>query len=293
MQTSDLLTTTDVCITLGLTPARVQRLVKEGHLEIVGETSLRHGDIHLFHRNQIEDLAPRLPRILRRWEEAENLKRGAGNAALMRARRQRAAPRIAKSKESFINFLASLPTRQADLLKSCYYLYHLNHYAKSGGSYLYDYKENVMRIITRHFDLDDGLEVSLVEGRHRVDLCPSCKDRARRQGSTYVDYARQSGGCKTCRRDTRYYSLFEFSIHCGDYRFCFHTPYQVARKWFPRDFHVPTKDNARQHEGGFAFGRPISEAEAKAVSLDETLDELSAFIEEYDHLPTTPRAETR
>lgn len=49
----------------------------------------------------------------------------------------------------------------------------------------------------------------------------------------------------------------------------------------------------RQHEGGFAFGRPISEAEAKAVSLDETLDELSAFIEAYDRLPITPRTGTR
>lgn len=42
-----------------------------------------------------------------------------------------------------------------------------------------------------------------------------------------------------------------------------------------------------------AFGRPISEAKAKAVSLDEILDELNAFIEKYDCLPVISRAGTR
>lgn len=32
--------------------------------------------------------------------------------------------------------------------------------------------------------------------------------------------------------------------------------------------------------------------QAKAVGLDETLDELSAFIETYDRLPITPRRNT-
>ena len=279
---NDLLTTTDVCNTLGLTPARVQRLVKEGHLEVFREASLKHGNILMFRQAQVDSLAGRLPRILRNWEETEHIRRGAGNAALARAGRQRAAAEIMKRKEHFVTFLDSLPLRQASLLRACYYLYHLNHYAKTGGSYLYDLKENVMRVIAQNFADEEGMEISMVEGRHRVELCPSCKNKARRQGRSYVEYARQSGGCKTCRRDKSYYSLFEFSIHCGNYRFCFHTPYPLARKWFPRERQIPDRKQADRHEGGFAFGRPITEAEARAVSLDETLEELNSFIDEYD-----------
>lgn len=65
----------------------------------------------------------------------------------------------------------------------------------------------------------------------------------------------------------------------GEHRFCFHAPYSTARKWMKSTEALPRKVRGWGKEEGCPFDRPISEFEARAVSLEEVIRELEFFAE--------------
>lgn len=71
-----------------------------------------------------------------------------------------------------------------------------------------------------------------------------------------------------------------FTVEYGEHRFCFHTPYYTAKKWFVNAGELPRRERERGIEGARPFGRPISEAEARAVTLEEVIRELESFVGE-------------
>ncbi|WP_337999124.1 helix-turn-helix domain-containing protein [Desulfofalx alkaliphila] len=277
-----LLTTAEVCKILGITPTKLRRLTHEGYLEVEEITKMKHGDLHLYHPAEVDKLQLQMPRILRRWESEENTAMGAKKAALMRSNRINAAHGLKSRKEEFLLSLDLAPEKTANLLRASYFLFHLNHYAKAGNHYLYDLKEKVLKKFVEHYNEEHGLTISLVQGGQRVLLCPSCKRKARRQRKSYHDYARMTGGCPWCIKNDRYYSLYEFTVKYAEHRFCFHTPYNVAKKWL-KDKATTTKFRAQRYEMGTAFGRPIFELEAQAIPLQEVIDELNYFLEHLDY----------
>lgn len=272
-----LLTTAEVCRTLGITPSKLKRLTSEGYLKVEETAHLKHGKVHLFKSSMVEKLVPQLPRILRRWHWEENNNIGAKQAAEMRTSMYNAVQSIKDQKEEFLASLELVPEKTAYLLRASYYLFHLNHYAKAGNDYLYDLKEKVLKAFVNNFNQNHGLSIYYIQGGQKIYLCSACKKKARKQNQSYRNFARLTGGCPRCTRDDRFYSLYEFIVEYAEHRFCFHTPYLIARKWF-KGHQIPVKFKTQRYEMGKTFGRPVLEPEAKAIPLHEVISELEDFL---------------
>jgi len=277
----NLLTTAQVCRILGVTPHEVYRLATEGYLEVKNFIRYKHGDLPLFSGDQVEAVRRQMPKILRRWEGEESARKGA-QAAWTRLKRWRSCYYTRLRKEKFLRALEEFSEKTALLLRASYYLYHLNHYAKAGESYLYDLKEKVLAVMAAKFGSEDGLKIFFVPGPPRIRLCAACRRRARREKRSYLEFASFTGGCPHCQKDEDYYSLYEFVVEGGEHRFCFHSPAQVARKWL-KGRQVPEKEGY-EREGGYPFGRRIYPGEAAAVNLAEVIDELEEFLRVAEEL---------
>ncbi len=274
------LTTAQAADLLNITPAAVRRLVREGLLEVKHTRRYKFGLDQSFDRAAVEKLLPRLPEFKRKWHAEEDLRLGAKKAAFKRLEDQKKTRAYQGFKERFLLSLEDYPERVALLLRTSFFLYHLNHYAKGGEEYLYDLKEETLKKMSEKFTSLEGLEVILVEGGEKIYLCETCRLKARSMGLDYVKYKSVQGGCPRCRKESDYYSLFEFRVKYGDHFFCFHTPYQVAKSWLKDPLELPCKTHVPGREEARAFGRPITEAEALAVSLEEVIRELEVFTGE-------------
>lgn len=276
--TGKYLSTAEASETLGITPAAVRRLVREGLLEVKDTRRYKSGEDYYFDRGEVQDLLPRMPEFRRKWQCEEDNRLGAKRAALMRLSAVKKNRRHKDIKTKFLLSLESYPEKTAALLRASFFLYHLNHYAKGGEEYLYDLKEKVLKKFLCNFSPAEGLEVSLIKGGPKIYLCAACRSKAKNMGVNYNKYKSIYDGCPQCRKETDYYSLFEFKVEYGEHRFCFHTPYDIARKWFEDGSGLPDSTRERGKEEAFPFGRPISEAEARAVTLDEVTRELISFL---------------
>jgi hypothetical protein len=52
----------------------------------------------------------------------------------------------------------------------------------------------------------------------------------------------------------------------------------LTRKWFENMDELPKRSREKGKEEALPFGRPISEAEARAVTLDEVIRELKSYL---------------
>lgn len=274
------LTTAQAANLLNITPNAVRRLVRDGLLEVKYTRHYKFGEDQSFDRIAVENLLSRIPEFKRKWHAEEDLRLGARKAAFKRLENQKKARAYQGFKERFLLSLEDYPERVALLLRVSFFLYHLNHYAKGGEEYLYDLKEESLKKIAEEFTPLEGLEVSLVEGGGKIHLCETCRLKARTMGLDYVKYKSVHGGCPRCRTESDYYSLFEFRVKYGEHFFCFHTPYQVAKGWLKNLSELPCKTYLSGREEARPFGRPITEAEALAVSLEEVIRELESFTGE-------------
>lgn len=262
---------------LGVTPSGIRRLVRDGFLEVKDTRSYKFGQNYYFDPGDVERLLPRIPDFKRKWQAEEDVRLGAKRAAFRRLNAEKKAREYQQVKEQFLSSLEHYPEKGAALLKASFYLYHLNHYAKGGEGYLYDLKEKVLKKFMEEFSAGEGLEVLFVEGEQKILLCPSCRRKAQNMDLGYIRYKSAHGGCPRCQKESDYYSLIEFRVRYGEHSFCFHTPYHIARGWLKDPLELPHLTSARGKEGACAFGRPITEAEAMAVSLEEVIGELERF----------------
>lgn len=275
------LSTAQVGEFLGVTPSRIHRLVQDGLLEVKDTRLYKFGKNYYFDRTDVERLLPRIPGLKRKWQAEEDARLGAKRAAFKRLHAEKKARQYQHLKEEFFSSLEHYPEKPAALLRASFYLYHLNHYAKGGEEYLYDLKEKVLKEFTKRFSAEEGLEVLFVEGGQKIlSLCDSCRQKALKMGLDYTRYKSTHGGCPRCKKRSDYYSLFEFRVRYGEHSFCFHTPYNVARNWLNNPAGLPQKTRTMGEEEGRTFGRPITEAEAMAVSLEEVIGELERFLGE-------------
>lgn len=276
-----LMTPAQVCQLLRITPDQINSLLERGWLEVAFIDKMRNGEMRLFDKSKIDSLIPQMPNIRRAWMAEDNHRYGGSAAARKRENDRRQAEELKNRKQRYLSELSDCPEPYDRILRACFYLYHLNHYAKRGESYLYDLKEHVLRILSRLEGLaGPAITVYFVPGSERVRLCSRCQERAGRLNKTRPEYIRLYGGCPQCTRDSNYYSLYEFVVAYDNYRFCFHVPYTAARKWF-RNQPPPPKEGRAKREGFTVFGRPILAAEAQAVELIEVIEELESFIQRF------------
>jgi hypothetical protein len=274
----ELLTTAQACRELGLTPAKVMRLADEGYLEVSAKSKQKYGEVYLFHSGQVSLLKDQIPKILSKWASEENIRHGARKAGINRAVEPISAREVRKRRDEFLASLAHLPEEAAKLLEISFYLYHLNHYAKSGHQYLYELKERALKHLVRNYINSPHLQITLVQGQQRADLCPGCRSRANKLNLSYGEYAKSYEGCPRCRKQKSYYDLFEFNIQYQNHRFSFHTPFSAARKWFPGRNSLPRQYRGHLQEQGLTFGRPITEREARALPMDEVIKALENLL---------------
>jgi hypothetical protein len=274
------MSTAEVSDALGITPSSVHRLVREGFLGVKDTKQYKSGLESYFDCSEVNKLLSMMPALRRKWQQAEDSRLGAKKAAFQRADAAEKAVRHTVIKKNFLLSLENYPERAAALLRASFFLYYLNHYAKGGEKYLYDLKEKILKRFQSDFSAEDGLEVFFVEGEQKVLLCTSCRLKAQSMGLDYIKYKTNFGGCPQCRKEEGYYSLFEFRVDNGEHRFYFHTPYNIARKWFENIDELPKKAHEKRKEEALPFGRPISEAEARAVTLKEVITELNSYLGE-------------
>lgn len=281
----ELLNPAQISQALGITPNNIKRLTVEGYLEVQKQVNFKNGVMQLFKNTQVQALIPSMPRIKQAWERYDNYHQGGNRMARARNYRHQSYRDKINRKEQFFNSLKDLPPDRQVILSTAYYLYYLNHYAKAGSSYLYDLKETVLHTLVKNYYLrGEWLNVSFIEGTNKIALCPECRAKANNQHLSYLEYLDNTGGCLKCAREYKYYSLYEFTVSCQDYRFCFHTPYATAKKWFSKNALPPHKE-CPEREGAYAFGRAIYDSEAKAVELIEVIDELQEFLALFDIAP--------
>ena len=236
--TNDYLTPAQVCQVLKLTPRQVQMLVASGSLKVARKIAYKHGSMEVFEPKQVRQVALELPQIRRRWDSESTAALGARKAAYNRAKERQNTLVLRERKQKFLDSLDAFSDYMAGILRVCYYLYHLNHYAKHGHPYLYDFKERVLRFLWLQREPNSTaasglLRVSFIPGAPRIKLCLDCRIKARQQYQTQVEYIKLEGhSCTQCSREEYYYSLYEFTLDYGEYHFCYHVPYSVARKWF-------------------------------------------------------------
>lgn len=276
--TGKYISTAEVGETLGITPSSVRRLVREGVLEVKSIKQYKTGEEYYFDSSEVNNLLPRMPDLKRKWHHEENRRLGAKRAAFKRVYDVEKALRHTGIKKSYLLSLENYPEKAAVLLRASFFLYHLNHYAKAGEEYLYDIKESVLKKFLADFSAAEGLEIYFIEGGQKIQLCAGCRSKAQKMGLSYLTYKTSRGGCPQCRKEEDYYSLFEFRVEYGEHRFCFHTPFSIARKWFENMGELPQKAREKGKEEALPFGRPISEGEARAVTLDEVIRELRSYL---------------
>ncbi len=281
----ELLNPAQISQTLGITPNNIKRLTGEGYLEVQKQVNFKNGVMQLFTRTQAHGLIPAMPRIKQAWERYDNYHQGGNRMAKARTYRHQSYRNKVNRKEQFLNSINELSQDRQAILIAAYYLYYLNHYAKAGSSYLYDLKETVLHtLVKNYYHRDKCFKISFIEGTNKIALCPECRAKANNQHLSYLEYLDKTGGCLKCTREYKYYSLYEFTIGCQDYRFCFHTPYATAKKWFNKHTMPPRKE-CPEREGAYAFGRAIYDSEAMAVELIEVIDELQKFLAVFEIEP--------
>jgi hypothetical protein len=175
----------------------------------------------------------------------------------------------------------------APLLRAAFYLFHLNHYAKTypeERDRLYALKSEVLQRMVARYPRRVALAYLVGEDRIRVWLCDECRAAARSGGHRYPDFVRMRGACSKCFAqvlEREYYSLVEFSMQGEECGFRFHLPRQVAAQWLPGLAELPRRGRNRDEarDSMLAFGRRVSRGEEEVVPMQVAVRELEAFLQ--------------
>lgn len=188
----------------------------------------------------------------------------------------------------FMENIAQLP--ESKLLQTCFYLFHLNHYAKTYAENRAELYQLKRRVIKKLFNENvDIIKPTYLLGpdRNKVWLCEDCKDNCRSMGISFNHYIRQEYYCSKCFvqvLEKEYYSLFEFHLNIENHRFTFHLPKSLAQKWL--DWRLLPQSNRRAQfyqDRMYLYGRRISRVEEKAFPLPRITEYLSQYLNGNNH----------
>lgn len=186
--------------------------------------------------------------------------------------------------DRFMESVANHPDEE--LLKTAFYLFHLNHYAKKYQEQSKDLYALKNQVIRKMYQTNpDKIEAIYLVGpdRQKVWLCEDCKDSSRTAGISYVSFIRKEYYCPKCfvqSVEKEYYSLVEFLIITPEHRFTFHLPQNVARKWL-KDIHkLPQeiRETGRSIDKMYLYGRQIGRIEEKVFPLNMIIEKLEDYL---------------
>jgi hypothetical protein len=173
-----------------------------------------------------------------------------------------------------------------DFIQCCFYLFHLNHYAKTypkDSTYLYRLKTQVLKKM--YLDNPGLLAAAYLNGpdRYRVWLCEDCKEAAQMSGLSYAAYIKNEYFCPKCSLqavDKEYYSLIEFRVRSGDFKFTFHLPLALAEPWIGKLSDLPQWDRktGNYSDRMYMYGRPVSPVEEKVFPINMIINKLENYL---------------
>jgi len=186
--------------------------------------------------------------------------------------------------DRFLENIAGLPGEE--VLKISFYLFHLNHYAKrypEQARDLYRLKNRVLKKLYQ--ENPDFIQLRYLVGpdRKRIWLCDDCKDSARSAGLTFVEYLKKGYYCPKCfvqAVEPEYYSLYEFIIAQGNYRFVFHLPRSSAGRWLKNvsDMEQGRRETGPYEDHMYLYGRASTRIEEKSFPLPMVREALTAYL---------------
>lgn len=194
--------------------------------------------------------------------------------------------RLNKAVDHYEQFLEEIGLNcYAPLLEASFYLFHLNHYAKSyidKSKELYGLKKQVLKMMLEEYRPLFNVTYLLGPDRKKVWLCEDCKANARKAGIPFTEYARREYHCSKCyvqNLEKEYYSLIEFDLALEGHRFSFHLPLSAAR--FVKDLHLVNQAIRKTwayNDLMFIYGRPVSRVEEQVYPLTMIVDGLQQFL---------------
>lgn len=215
----------------------------------------------------------------------------AKQARLGGARGRTGYSRVIRAMNHYDRFLENIAgSPQENLLKTCFYLFHLNHYAKTypdRSRQLYSLKNRVIRKMWQENREAVQCRYLLGPDRRRIWLCDDCKDSARSAGMSFVEYLKKGYSCPNCfiqSVEPEYYSLVEFEIVSQHYRFVFHIPRVSARRWMNNLEDLPqlNRETGQDDDQMYLYGRRATRVEEKSFPLGMVVEALTRYLTPTD-----------
>lgn len=276
---STMLTVSQIAKMYKISNRQVHDLIDRGYLSVAElHRNANQGITYLFSENEINrlDIYSLLADMRDNPARTVNRSRKSGDFKKLL--------RVMNYYDRFLEEASTLP--EGKVLEICFYLFHLNHYAKTypeRSKKLYHLKKRVLRKLYTEASSLVQTRYLLGPDRRKIWLCEDCKDSANSAGLSYIAYLRQGYHCPKCEvqaLEKEYYSLFEFQVHYGNYHFTFHLPRSAAIRWIPEPHNLPQNQraDARYDDSMYLYGRRISRIEEKGFPLDMIVEKLSHYV---------------
>lgn len=275
-----MLTISDVARKYNISNRQVHDLVNYGYLNVARVARNQHQGInYLFSENQLNNID--IHSYLAEIYDKKNNNHYPGGTKSSDFKKVRYA---INHYDRFLQNIEDYPEKE--LLKVCFHLYHLNHYAKKYSDKsreLYYLKSQVLRKIYLSNSILLTTKYLTGSDRKKIWLCEDCKDSARSAGLSYITYIRQELYCPNCfisSIEKEYYSLVEFRLNTSDYGFNFHLPRSTAIKWMTDIDQLPQENRktGKYDDQMYLYGRRITRVEEKVFPLDMIIAELTKYL---------------
>jgi|LSQX01.3.fsa_nt_gb DNA-binding transcriptional MerR regulator len=277
-----MLTISEVAAKFNISNQQVHELVNYGYLSVARVNRSENKSItYLFSEDDVLQLD--VPSVLAEIRDAprQNLKQ---QAHLQKEFTK--AKGVMNYFDNLLDTASAIP--EGELLIICYYLLHLNHYAKTyeeHRDYLYKLKNQTLQKMFQLYP--DYIKTQYLDGPDRVKvwLCEDCKENARNSGISYNSYVKKDLACLKCTvqlLEPKYYSLIEFFIQMANYRFIFHLPHQIAARWVKNigEMKQGVRKIGKYDDRMYLYGRAVMPIEEKLFPMPVIIEKINTFLSE-------------
>ncbi|KUG02716.1 hypothetical protein ASZ90_019910 [hydrocarbon metagenome] len=272
-----MLTVSQIAERFNISNRQVHNLVERGYLNVTHlYRNNNQGVTYLFSEEEIADLD-----IYSLLAEVQ------GAPARPKSRPASSFKQVIGAVRYYDRFLENISNHPEDtFLRCCFYLFHLNHYAKTyheNSNHLYRLKNQVIQKLYQ--ENPSMLSARYLTGpdRYRVWLCEDCKDSAESSGMSYAAYIKNEYFCPKCSLhsvEKEYYSLIEFRVKLAEYKFTFHLPLASAERWMENLADLPqnTRKTGSYIDRMYLYGRPATPIEEQVFPINMIINKLENYL---------------
>lgn len=169
-----------------------------------------------------------------------------------------------------------------------FYLYHLNHYAKTEKYEKYKdeiYELKKEALIKAYKENPDLFSLHFIPRGDKIIYCDECREIAYEDwkyagtGYSFGEWLKKEEPCPNCEVIKDYYSLVEFEIKTEIVNFSFHLPYPEVENIFNKK---NLKEKYIENAESIKFGRGLEGYEALIVTLKTALKKVKEYVNKFD-----------